>query len=191
MWGNSLREDIKHFVRVFGVVSKAHLLRFFQDQDSHSVEYVINDMLWTHDLYDQGGGKLSTRKKLPYDLSVYNESIMASCVLCTQFRSSEILYFDNTIYPTRLIFETTTHMLYDVTVFPPAYLDWQAVLTTALLARKKTIPPGIDDVAQHIAVVWDIQSDMVKSVADFGYTIFATVDSNGNVKIYKQTNKGG
>lgn len=176
MWEPNLRKNIKHFIKQFGLVRKDQLLRFFQDQNANTVETIINDLFWGNELYEYGTSQISTSKALPYDVSIYDDTLTAIDVLC-HFRSSEITYLYNTTYPAIVLFQHIDGTVYDITVFPSEQRDWEGTLTIAMRARKAAMVNGIEDIVKHIAVVPDINSQiMIETLVEFNYTIFATVD---------------
>lgn len=164
----TLQQQIKAFVQRFYVVRLRQIRQFFQEYEE--LESVLKDMLYNSDLIIHQEEYVSVVRKLPMQLKYYIPCTKAIDVMI-QLPASKVVWFNREDYPLELTFSTTDDMVYDVAIFDE---QWQPKYVSIKRTRPRTVPPGEQDVTQHLAVVANV--DFAKKIDDIGFDLYAVVD---------------
>ncbi len=174
----TLESAIVKFVKTFRVVRKDHLYKFFSDWDDENVERTVTRLCTTKVLFGQPNGLVSSVMQLHCDIGQYDNQLKALDVLCLM-KSNEVRWFDVADYPLDIRFLTSEDEVFDVAVLDENWANKYALLPQTW---KRGIPPGQEDIFNHVAVVSNL--DVAQKVRDLGFNQFALIDKNNHVTIY-------
>lgn len=176
----TLREQILHFVKTFQVVEEGQILSFFQKQWSDQiVKSEVTRMKHIGKLIEHPGNRISTVRRLPARLSSY-DSVIRALNFMMKFDSESVDSFFLCNYPNEIFFVVEGSYSYQVTVFD--HINWVSKYSMVPAVRNRSVPQGVEDPTQYIAVVPDME--MIRNIKPLGlYSLFAVIDKDGNCEL--------
>lgn len=165
-------DNLVMLVRSIGEVRRDQLLRFFRDaDDADSVDYYVTQLAKERVL------DINTRKnhvKFHSSPAIKDAEIVKRITafwVVADFGSNNIREVVTMEYPSQILFVTSSNDVYDLTVCSTR-MDAQL----ALRARKLSLPEGIEDVINHIAIVSTQKEG--EALAPYQFDSFCLLDAD-------------